>query len=95
MDAVPGSREEARLDVLATLVEAFERQHFPIDSPTPVEAIAFRMEQAGLEAKDLEPVIGTRTRVWEVLHGKRALTLRMIRGLHHRFGIPLEPLIVG
>src|SRR5262245_58686849 len=82
-----------RLDVLTTLVEAYERVHFPLDLPDAVEAIKFRMEQQGLTIEDLETVIGRRNRVYEVLSRKRPLTLRMIEGLHRMFGIPAESLI--
>ncbi len=93
MDASPGTPRGDRLDVLATLVEAWERAHFPLDLPDPVEAIRFHMEQSGLAAKDLVPMIGKLNRVYEVLNRKRALTLRMIWNLHHELGIPLESLI--
>jgi HTH-type transcriptional regulator / antitoxin HigA len=89
----PGTPEWDEFDVLATLVDTYERQHFDNAPPTPVAAIRFRMEQAGLTRKDLEPVIGSRARVTEVLNGTRPLTLRMVRGLHDRFGIPLESLV--
>lgn len=82
-----------RLDVLVTLVEAYERQHFPLDLPDAVEAIKFRMEQQGLTARDLEPVIGRSNRVYEMLTRKRPLTLRMIEGLHRKFDIPAESLL--
>jgi HTH-type transcriptional regulator / antitoxin HigA len=82
-----------QLDVLVTLVEAYERKHFPMDLPDAVEAIKFRMEQSGLTVKDLESVIGRSNRVYEVLSRKRTLTLRMIEGLHTRFGIPAESLL--
>lgn len=85
--------EGARLDVLSTLVEAFERKHHPIDLPDPVEAIKFRMEQYGLTVADLEPMIGKSNRVYEVLARRRPLSLKMIRGLHNGLGIPLEALI--
>lgn len=93
MDARPGSREADELDVLATLVDKYEAQAFPIEAPSPIDAITFRMEQAGLSKRDLEPLIGSRARVSEVLSGKRPLTLPMIRALHERLGIPLESLI--
>jgi HTH-type transcriptional regulator / antitoxin HigA len=93
MTAKANTPEGDRLDVLATLVEAYERTHFPMDLPDAVEAIKFRMEQSGLTVKDLEPVIGRKNRVYEVLSRKRPLTLRMIEGLHTRFGIPAESLI--
>ena len=81
------------MEVLITLVDAYERQAFPVGRPHPVEAIKFRMEQSGLGIKDLEPAIGRRNRVYEVLNGKRPLTLAMIRNLHRDFGIPAESLI--
>jgi HTH-type transcriptional regulator/antitoxin HigA len=82
-----------RLDVLATLAEAYEREHFPIDPPDAIEAIRFRLEQQGLDAHALVGVIGGRSRVYEVMERKRALSLTMIRRLHQRFGIPAEVLI--
>lgn len=93
MSAKPGSSEGDRLDVLATLVEAYEREHFPMDLPDAVSALKFRMEQSGLTVEDLEPVIGRKNRVYEVLSRRRPLTLRMIQGLHSRFGIPAESLL--
>lgn len=93
MDARPNSAEGDRLDVLATLVEAWEEKHWPIESPDPVEAILFAMEQRGLSRRDLEPFIGSRARVAEVLNHKRPLTLPMIRRLHVGLGIPAEALI--
>lgn len=92
-DPEPGTPDGDRLDVLATLVQAYEARHFPMDLPDPVEAIKFRMEQAGLTAKDLEPMIGRRNRVYEVLNRKRSLTLPMIWKLHVELGIPAESLI--
>lgn len=93
MAAKANTPEGDRLDVLATLVEAYERTHFPLDLPDAVDAIKFRMEQSGLTIKDLEPVIGRKNRVYEVLSRRRALTLRMIEGLHRTFGIPAESLL--
>ena len=93
MKAEAGTSEGERLDVLATLVEAYERKHFPMDLPDPVEAIKFRMEQQGLGPKDLVPMIGQLNRVYEVLSRKRTLTLAMIRALHAKLGIPSEVLI--
>lgn len=93
MTAEPGTPEGERLDVLATLVEAWERKHFPLDLPDPVEAIKFAMEQRGLTVKDLEPMVGRANRVYEVLSHKRPLTLRMIWKLHKGLGIPAESLI--
>ena len=93
MDAEKDTADGDRLDVLATLVEAYEAKRFPIDPPDPVAAIEFRMEQRGLTRKDLEPMIGGRGRVSEVLSGKRALSLVMIRRLHEGLGIPAEALL--
>ena len=93
MTAKANSPEGDRLDVLTTLVEAYERAHFPMDLPDAVDAIKFRMEQSGLTVKDLEPVIGRKNRIYEVLSRRRALTLRMIEGLHTKFGIPAESLL--
>ena len=95
MSAKQGTPEGDELDVLATLVEAYENKHFPIDAPDPVEAIKFRMEQLGLDRKDLEPFIGSRARVSEILNRRRGLSLAMIRSLHENLDIPLEALIGG
>ena len=92
-DPEPGTPEGDRLDMLATLVQAYEARHFPTEAPDPVEAIKFRMEQSGLTVKDLEPIIGRSNRVYEVLNHKRPLTLAMIRRLHRSLGIPAEVLI--
>lgn len=92
-DPSPDTPEGERLDVLSILIEAYERKHHPIDSPDPVEAIKFRMDQAGLSIKDLEPMIGQPNRVYEVLSYKRPLTLRMIRNLNKGMGIPAQVLI--
>jgi HTH-type transcriptional regulator / antitoxin HigA len=93
MDAEANTPEADELEVLATLVELYEEKHFPMDLPTPVEAIKFRMEQAGLSARDLVPFIGSRSKVSEVLSGKRPLTLQIIRALHKHLGIPAEVLL--
>lgn len=93
MGAPSGSTERDELDVLATLVEAYEDEHFPIDLPTPIQAIEFRMEQAGLTQADLVKYIGSRAKVSEVLSGKRPLTLKMIRALNQHLGIPANVLI--
>lgn len=93
MNARANTPEGDLLDVLVTLVEAYERKMFPMDIPDPVEAIKFYMEQNDMSPKDLEPVIGRRNRVYEVLNHTRPLTLRMIRKLHDEFGIPAESLI--
>jgi HTH-type transcriptional regulator/antitoxin HigA len=92
-DAVPGSEEGDRLDVLTTLVEAYEEKHHPIPPPDPVDAILFRMEQLGLSRRDLEQYIGPRGRVAEILNRTRTLTLPMVRRLHEGLGIPAEILI--
>lgn len=88
-----GTPEGDRLDVLATLVDAYEAEHYPMDPPDPIEAIKFRMEQQGLTRTDLEEIIGTRTRIAEVLNRKRGLSIAMIRRLHERLGISAEVLI--
>jgi len=93
MMAEPNTPEGEKLDVLVTLIEAYERKHFPLDLPDPVEAIKFEMEQKGLSVKDLEPMIGKSNRVYEVLNRKRSLTLKMIWKLHQELGIPAESLI--
>ncbi len=92
-NAPEGSAESDELDVLATLIDAYEREHYPIDLPDPVEAIKFRLEQEGKDSRALIGVIGQRTRVYEVLRGKRSLSLNMIRELHDKFGIPANVLI--
>jgi HTH-type transcriptional regulator/antitoxin HigA len=91
--APAGTPNGDRLDVLATLIAAYEERHFPMAPPDPIEAIRFRMEQQGLTRKDLEKIIGTRTRIAEVLSRKRGLSIAMIRRLHQALGIPAEVLI--
>lgn len=95
MEADPdlGSPDGDRLDILVTLVQAYEAKHVPMTAPDPVEAIKFRMDQSGLSVKDLEPIIGRSNRVYEVLNRKRPLTLAMIRRLHSHLGIPANVLI--
>lgn len=93
MTAEFGTPEGDRLDVLATLVEAYETKHFPMDIADPIEAIKFVMDQKGLTPKDLEPMIGRLNRVYEVLSRARPLTLPMIWRLHKGLGIPAEALI--
>jgi HTH-type transcriptional regulator/antitoxin HigA len=93
LDPEPGTPDGDRLEILATLVEAYEAQHFPIEAPDPIEAIRFRMEQAELTVKDLVPSIGQLNRVYEVLNRKRPLTLQMIRNLANNLGIPARSLI--
>ncbi len=88
-----GTAKGDRLDVIATLIDAYEAKRFPMDPPDPVEAIKFRMESQGLTRKDLEGIIGTRTRIAEVLGRKRGLSIEMIRRLHTKLGIPAEVLI--
>ncbi len=93
MDAKRGTPEGDRLDVLVTLVEAWEAKHYPIDLPDPVAAIKYHMEQQGWAPKDLVPYIGNRNRVYEVLNRKRPLTRKMVWRLHRGLGIPAESLI--
>ncbi len=93
MDAVPGTPRGERLDVLVTLIEAYEARHWAIDAPDPIEAIRVRMEQRNLRRSDLEPMIGSRARVSEVLSGKRALTLPMIRRLSAGLDLRADVLI--
>jgi HTH-type transcriptional regulator/antitoxin HigA len=88
-----GTPNGDRLDVLATLIDAYEAEHHPMDPPDPIDAILFRMEQQGLRRKDLEPLIGSRTRVAEVLNRRRGLSISMIRRLHDHLGIPADVLI--
>ena len=93
MMAEPDTVEGEKLDILVTLVEAYEAKHFPMDLPDPVEAIKFEMERKGLTVKDLEPMIGKSNRDYEILNHKRSLTLKMIWKLHEGLGIPAESLI--
>ena len=93
MAALPDTPDGERLDLLVTLVEAYERKHYPLDLPDPVEAIKFEMERKNLSVKDLEPMIGKSNRVYEILNHKRSLTLKMIWRLHQGLGIPAESLI--
>jgi HTH-type transcriptional regulator / antitoxin HigA len=93
MGAVPGSADGDELDVLATLVDGYEAKHYKMDAPDPIVAIQFRMEQQGLTRKDLEPMIGSRARVSEVLNRKRSLTLEMVRRLKSGLGISADALI--
>lgn len=95
MVAKRNTPEGDRLDLLVTLVEAWERKHYPLDLPDPVEAIKYHMDQNGLKPRDLIPFFGSRNRVHEVLNRKRPLTLKMIRRLHQDLGIPAESLIKG
>jgi HTH-type transcriptional regulator / antitoxin HigA len=95
MNAAPNSSEGDELDVLATLVDAYETKHHAIDAPDPIAAIQFRMEQQQLSRKDLEPYIGSRARVSEVLTGKRSLTLEMVRRVKSGLGISADLLIAA
>jgi HTH-type transcriptional regulator/antitoxin HigA len=88
-----GTPKGDRLDVLATLIEVYEARHYPMDPPDPIEAIQFRMEQQGLTRRDLEPLLGTRARVAEIMNRKRSLSIDMIRRLHEQLGISAEVLI--
>jgi len=88
-----GTPDGDRLDILATLIDSYEQIHYPMDPPDPIEAIKFRMGQQNLTRKQLEPMIGTRTRVAEVLNRRRGLSITMIRRLHAELGIPAEVLI--
>lgn len=92
-DAKPGTPLGDELEVLGILVDEYEKRHFPIDSPDPVEAVKFRMEQLGFTQTDLAKLIGSRSRASEILSGKRALSLRVIRLLNEKLGIPAEVLI--
>ena len=93
MDAADHTSEADRLEVLVTLVDAWEARHYPIDDPDPIEAILHRLEALGLGRKDLEPLIGTRARVSEVLGRRRPLTMAMVRRIHATLAIPAETLI--
>ena len=92
-DAKPGTSEHDRLDVLVTLIEAYEDKHEPIPPPDPIDAILFRMDQLDLDRKDLEPLIGSRARVSEVLGRRRGLSLGIIRRIHSQLGIPADILV--
>lgn len=91
--AKSGTPRGDRLDVLSTLIDSYEAERFPMDPPDPIEAIEFRMQQQGLTRRDLEEIIGTRTRIAEVLNRKRGLSIGMIRRLHKSLGISAEVLI--
>ena len=93
MDAKPGSRQEEELEIWSLLIEQYEKEQHPIEDPDPIEAIRFRMDQLGLQRKDLEPFIGPKSKVSEVLNRKRPLSLPMIRSLHHCLGIPAAVLV--
>jgi HTH-type transcriptional regulator / antitoxin HigA len=92
-DARPGTQEGDELEILGILVDEYEKKNFPIEAPKPVEAIKFRMEQLGMEQKDLAKLIGSKSRASEILSGKRSLSLRQIKILYRKLGIPAEVLI--
>ena len=94
MDAKPNTVQMDELEVLTTLVEAYEEQHHKIEAPDPIEAIKFRMEQEGLKQKDLVAIVGSKSRVSEILNRKRKLTIEMIRNLHKTLHIPIESLFL-
>lgn len=91
----PNSPEGEEIELLSLLVEKYEQEHYPVEAPNPIEAIKFRMEQMNLKQSDVAPLFGGKTRVSEVLHGKRPLTLKMITLLNRYLGIPLESLVIG
>lgn len=91
--STPGTAKGDELDVLVPLIEAYERQHHPVDLPNPIDAIKFRLEQQGQDFRSLIGIIGQRTRVYEIMRGARPLSLNMIRKLHSKLGIPAEVLI--
>jgi HTH-type transcriptional regulator/antitoxin HigA len=92
-DAKPGTIEGDELEILGILVDEFEKRHFPIDAPDPIEAVKFRMEQLGLSQSDLAGLIGSKSRASEILSGKRTLSLRLIRLLNRQLSIPAEVLL--
>ena len=92
-DAKPGSEEGDELEILGILVDEYEKKHFPIEAPKPVEAIKFRMDQLGMEQKDLARLLSSKSRASEILSGKRSLSLRQIKILYRKLGIPAEVLI--
>ena len=94
MDAKPNTPQMDELEVLTTLVEAYEAQHYKMEAPDPIEAIKFRMEQEGLKQKDLIAIVGSKSRVSEILNRKRKLTIEMIRNLHKQLHIPIESLFM-
>jgi len=92
-DARPDTKEGDELEILGILVDEYEKKHFPIEAPKPVDAIKFRMEQLGLEQKDLAKLLGSKSRASEILSGKRSLSLRQIKILYRKLDIPAEVLI--
>lgn len=92
-DAKPGTKQGDELEILGILIDEYEKKHFPIEAPNPVEAIKFRMDQLGMEQKDLARLLGSKSRASEILSGKRSLSLRQIKILYRKLGIPAEILI--
>jgi HTH-type transcriptional regulator / antitoxin HigA len=93
MNATPGTPEGDQLDILATLIEAYEARHHPIDAPDPIAVLEYVMEQRGVTRADLVPLLGSRSRVSEILNRKRRLTMEMAWRLHRELGIPAEAVI--
>lgn len=92
-DAKQGTPEGDELEILSILIDRYENEHFPIEMPDPIEAIKFRMDQMGMKQKDLADIVGFKSRVSEILNGKRKLTLSMIRSLNKTLRIPTEVLV--
>ena len=92
-NAKPNSKRGRIVEILAILIEKYEDEHFPIDAPTPIEAIKFRMEQLGMSRTDLAKIIGTRSRVSEIFSGKRSLSVKMMKNLHQELQVPAEVLL--
>ncbi|MBK6665004.1 MAG: transcriptional regulator [Saprospiraceae bacterium] len=93
LDLSPNSKESDELEVISILIEAYEKENFPIESPNPIEAILFRIEQLGMYSSELNKLLGSRSRTSEILNGKRKLSIGMIRKLHEKLGIPAQILI--
>lgn len=89
-DAKTGTKQGDELEILGILVDEYEKKHFPIEAPKPVEAIKFRMDQLGIDQKDLAKLLGSKSRASEILSGKRSLSLRQIKILYRKLGIPAE-----
>lgn len=92
-DAKPGTKEGDEFEIFGILIDEYEKKHFPIEAPKPVEAIKFRMDQLGMQQKDLAKILGSKSRASEILSGKRSLSLRQIKILYKKLGIPAEVLI--
>ena len=93
LDLSPNSIESDELEVISILIEAYEKENFPIESPNPIEAILFRIEQLGMSSSELNKLLGSRSRTSEILNRKRKLSIGMIRKLHEKLGIPAQILI--